>query len=149
MSVTTDRVDRVTRVFLETLEKCGNISQAAKASGLTRQTLYARREKNAAFAQAWDEAITTAIDSLEAEAWRRARDGVPEYLVTGKGLVVDKNGEPIMQNRYSDTLLTTLLKAHRPERYKDRSSVDMNVTGSLAERLDEARKRVQSQAGKE
>lgn len=145
MSVTTDRVDRVTRVFLETLEKCGNISQAAKASGLTRQTLYARREKNAAFAQAWDEAMTTAIDSLEAEAWRRARDGVPEYLVTGKGLVVDQNGEPIMQNRYSDTLLTTLLKAHRPERYKDRSSVDMNVTGSLAERLDEARLRVKKE----
>ncbi|GBQ07904.1 hypothetical protein [Saccharibacter floricola] len=149
MSVTEDRMDRATRVFLDTLEKCGNISLASKAAGVSRPGMYARRERDPDFAQAWDEAITTAVESLEAEAWRRARDGVPEYLVTGKGLVLDKNGEPVMQNRYSDSLLTTLLKAHKPERYKDRSTVDMNVTGSLAKRLDEARKRVRSQSGKE
>ncbi|MXV35856.1 MULTISPECIES: hypothetical protein [unclassified Saccharibacter] len=125
------------------------MSRYTKAAGLSRPGLYARRERDAEFAQEWDEAISTAIDTLEEEAWRRARDGVPEYLVTGKGLVLDKEGNPIMQNRYSDSLLTTLLKAHRPERYRERSTVEMNVTGSLAERLDEARKRVQTQSGKE
>lgn len=136
-------------MFLDALARCGNISLASRAAGLSRPGLYARRERDAEFAQEWDEAIRTATDTLEAEAWRRARDGVPEYLVTGKGLVLDKNGEPVMQNRYSDSLLTTLLKAHKPERYRERSTVEMNVTGSLAERLDEARKRMQAQNGKE
>lgn len=143
MSRTDDRMNRSTRVFLDTLAKCGNISMAAKAADLSRPGLYARRERDEQFAREWDEAMDRAIDTLEAEAWRRARDGVPEFVTTGKGLVMDKEGKPIMQNRYSDTLLITLLKAHRPERFRDRSSVDMNVTGNLAELIDAGRKRVQ------
>lgn len=143
MSRTDDRMNRSTRVFLDTLAKCGNISMAAKAADLSRPGLYARRERDEQFAREWDEAMDKAIDTLEAEAWRRARDGVPEFVTTGKGLVMDKEGKPVMQNRYSDTLLVTLLKAHRPERFRDRSSVDMNVTGNLAELIDAGRKRAQ------
>lgn len=137
-----DKTDKLTRVFLEALAQWGNVSLAAKAATLSRQYLYERRNKDEAFATAWNIAMDEAVDTLEAEAWRRARDGVPEYVTTGKGLVLDKNGEPLMQQRYSDALLTRLLTAHRPERFRDRSTVDMNVTGNLAERLDEARKRM-------
>ncbi|MPW00440.1 hypothetical protein [Bombella apis] len=143
MSRTEDRMNRSTRVFLDTLAKCGNISMAAKAADLSRPGLYARRERDEQFAREWDEAMDKAIDTLEAEAWRRARDGVPEFVTTGKGLVLNKEGQPVTQNRYSDTLLITLLKAHRPERYRDRASVDMNVTGNLAELIDAGRKRAQ------
>ncbi len=143
MSRTDDRMNRSTRVFLDTLAKCGNISMSAKAADLSRPGLYARRERDEQFAREWDEAMDKAIDTLEAEAWRRARDGVPEFITTGKGLVMDEYGNPVTQNRYSDTLLITLLKAHRPECYRERSSVDMNVTGNLAELIDAGRKRVQ------
>lgn len=68
---------------------------------------------------------------------------MPEFVTTGKGLVLDKDGTPVTQNRYSDTLLIALLKAHRPERYRDRASVDMNVTGNVAELIDAGRKRGQ------
>ena len=143
MSRMTDKTNRLTRVFLKVLAECGNVSMAASQSGLNRSHAYELRERDEQFAREWDEAMDKAIDTLEAEAWRRARDGVPEFVTTGKGLVLDKAGQPVTQNRYSDTLLITLLKAHRPERYRDRSSVDMNVTGNLAELIDAGRKRAQ------
>lgn len=139
-----DKGGKFTHAFLNALKKTGNVSLSAKEAGINRQTAYEWREKDATFAALWQEALDEAIDTLEEEAWRRGRDGTPEYVTCGKGLVLDKNGEPLMQNRYSDTLLVRLLTAHRPERFKDRSSVDMNVTGNLAEMLDEGRKRVQN-----
>lgn len=143
MKSQTSKTNRLTRVFLKSLAECGNVSIAARQAGLNRSHVYEIRESNEQFAREWDEAMDKAIDTLEAEAWRRARDGVPEFVTTGKGLVMDKEGKPVMQNRYSDTLLVTLLKAHRPERYRDRASVDMNVTGNLAELIDAGRKRAQ------
>lgn len=65
------------------------------------------------FAAQWDEAIETAIDALEHEARRRAVKGVDEpvfYQGNVCGVVT----------RYSDTLLIQLLKAHRPEKYRER-----------------------------
>lgn len=93
------------------------------------------------FAEAWKAAMDQAVDTLEAEAWRRGRDGYDEYVTCKDGLVLDREGKPVLQRRYSDSLLTTLLKAHRPEKYRDRSTVDMNVNTDIAALIDEGRKR--------
>ena len=76
------------------------------------------------FSAQWDEALDTSMDILEDAAHERAVDGVEED-VYHKGIVV---GQKL---RYSDGLLTTLLKANNPDKYRDNSKLDVNVGGGF------------------
>ena len=99
-----------------------NVSAAAKKAGVPRSTAYDWYKADEEFAAAWDDAVEVAVDSLEKEAWRRARDGVlkPVY----------QKGEKVGQVReYSDQLMVTLLKAHRPEKYRDRQQLEHTGPG--------------------
>ena len=96
--------------FLDTLAACGNVSEAARAVGISRSHAYVLRAENADFAAAWDAAMAEAVDALEALARRRVMDGV-EQPVFYRGEVVGYT------RRYSDALLMFLLRAHRPETY--------------------------------
>ncbi|MDC9822989.1 hypothetical protein PRN20_04535 [Devosia sp. ZB163] len=69
----------------------------------------------------WDEAEQEAADRLEREAWRRAAEGTKKPIVY-KGKVTGHYLE------YSDRMLELLLKAHRPENYRERVSTE--VSGS-------------------
>jgi hypothetical protein len=99
--------------FLASLRRMGNVSRALKAAGVGRQTAYDHRDRDPNFARQWAEALEQAADWLEREAWRRAVKGTdrPVFQQGGRvGTVRD----------YSDTLLIHLLKAHKPEKYRDR-----------------------------
>lgn len=128
------------RVFLEALSNCGNITEACRVAKVSRDWAYDKRKADPAFAAQWETALETAIDSLEGEAWRRGRDGFEEFITSKDGLVLGADGKPAMQRKYSDTLMALLLKAHRPDKFKDRAQVDVSVT-DLSARMDAARKR--------
>ncbi len=110
--------------FLRELAKRGIVSHAARKAKISRQTVYDHRRADPEFAAAWDEAIDIAAGILEAEAHRRAVTGVlePVFYQGAKCGAVRK---------YSDTLLIFLLKAHAPERFADRSSVDLKTSGKV------------------
>lgn len=99
--------------FIEVLRAAANVTAAAKAIGMSREAVYKLRHRDAAWADAWDNAIEEAVDTLEQEARRRAFHGVEEP-VHYQGARVDT------VLRYSDTLMIFLLKAHRPEKYRER-----------------------------
>lgn len=106
------RPDWVPR-FLEVIRATGNVRLAADSAGIDRSTPYVRARRDPVFAAAWAAAEQDAIDVLEAEARRRALTA-------------------------SDALLMFLLRAHRPERYRE--SVDVQVAirrqaEALAKRL--------------
>ena len=85
--------------FLAALAVCPNITGAARVAGITRQQAYNVRKSDPDFALAWDDALESAIDDLEGSAYERART--------------------------DDTTLTIfLLKAHRPDKYRDKVSTD-------------------------
>jgi len=110
------------QLFLAELEDRANVSAAAAAAGVDRGTPYRWREADSRFAAAWDAAVDVAVDGLEAEAWRRAHEGWDEPVF--------QRGEEVgVVRRYSDTLMVTLLKGHRPERYKDRTSTELSGPG--------------------
>lgn len=113
-------------IFLRRLAAYGNVSKAAFEAGVSRETVYKFRRSNVGFSQAWDEALDQAADIMEAEAWRRAVKGVEEPVGWYKG----KPGGSV--RRYSDTLLIFLLKAHRPQKFRDNvvvdQSGDINIT---------------------
>lgn len=89
-------------VFLATIRSTGNVRLAASAAGVDRSTSYRRAERDPAFAAAWAEASDDAIDTLEGEARRRALAG-------------------------SDALLMFLLRAHRPQIYRESLDVRLEL----------------------
>ncbi len=113
--------------FLAALERGLSISGACRAAGLGRSTAYDLRASDDAFARAWDRAIDQGTDVLEDEAFRRACEGVEEPPVSGGRQMVGPEGKPIVVRRYSDSLMVTLLKARRPERFRERSTVEARV----------------------
>ena len=137
LKLTKERQER----FLKALGETGIVSAAVEIAGTSRTRVYELRKKDARFAAGWEEAEERAADALEAEAWRRAVVGVQEPLVSGGKVVRDDDGQPLAIRRYSDTLMIALLKARRPERFKDRAVVEHDITDSLADRLEAARRR--------
>jgi hypothetical protein len=103
--------------FIAVLSDTGNVTTAARAIGLCRETAYRIRKRNAGFAKEWDAALVEAVDGLEAEAYRRGVSGVDEPVFQGGKQVGSTR-------RYSDMLLLSLLKAHAPDRYRERQSVE-------------------------
>lgn len=113
--------------FLAALADTGNARDSARAAGVDRATAYRHREKDEGFADAWEAALQDATDSLEMEARRRAVEGVEEPVF--------HKGERVGSvRRYSDTLLIFLLKAHRPEKYRDNFDLGKVVAGLIARR---------------
>ena len=100
VSTPTRRRPDWTKRFIEVFAATGNVRLAASAAGVSRDAPYKRAQVSSSFAGAWLQAREDAVDILEAEARRRA-------LST------------------SDTLLMFLLKSDRPDRYRER--VDIRV----------------------
>lgn len=105
--------------FLKAYADCGNVSAAARSAGVGRATVYVWAEHDSEFALAFKQADLQATESLEKEAWRRARDGFAEEVWQHGKLVGTIQ-------RYSDRLLEFMLRARRPDVYRDR--VDVSVT---------------------
>jgi hypothetical protein len=80
--------------FIEVFAATGNVRLAAGAAGVSRDAPYKRARRSPAFAARWARAREEAIDTLEAEARRRALSG-------------------------SDALLMFLLRALRPALYRE------------------------------
>jgi hypothetical protein len=134
--------------FLNALAETGNITAAVVLAGTSRTRVYELRKVDEDFRAAWDEAENSASDKLEAEAWRRAVDGVPEPLVSAGKIVRDDDGNPIAIRRYSDAMLTLLLKARRPEKFRERNSVEKSGLGGKPIQLDDARQRLRDKIDK-
>jgi hypothetical protein len=113
----TKRTDPVKAVFIKTLRETCNIAESARAAGIGRRTAYEWKEKDEEFRVQWDEAEQEAVDSLEREAWRRGVEGYDKPVVF-QGIITNTYKE------YSDRMLELLLKAHRPEKFKDRVATE-------------------------
>ncbi len=106
--------------FLAAFAEHATIAVAATAAHVGRRTHYNWLEADEAYAARFKDVEEGVTEALEAEARRRAQDGVDEP-VHYQGKKVDTI------RRYSDTLLIFLLKARRPEVYRER--VDHSLTG--------------------
>jgi hypothetical protein len=106
-------VARQKKQFLAEFRQRGDITASARAVGIARTTPYKWRKHDAAFDEAFRDAEEEVSDALEGEAFRRAM-GQVEVPVYHHGEVVGHI------RRYSDGLLMFLLRARRPERYRER-----------------------------
>ena len=137
----TDRtIQRARETFLAALARGISITGAANEAGLGRRTVYDWRDEDPDFAAAWNDALEAGADILEDEARRRAADGVDEPVIAQGRLIRNEDGTPLTVKRYSDTLMTLLLKGRRPNVYRERVSADIeaNVKGKIEHAPDDA-----------
>ena len=136
---TSKKRPRWVKAFLSSLARLGNVRLACETAEIDRRTAYYLREADEAFAAEWDQALEDSADLLEQEARRRAEQGVQRLKFHNGAVImvqaqspeglplVNAEGEPIMvpyvEHEYSDTLAIFLLKAIRPEKYRERADV--------------------------
>lgn len=116
------------KAFLAQLRLTGVVTTACNVAKIGRVTVYEHRQNDPEFARAWDEAREMAADRLEQEAIRRAVDGTNKPVFF-QGEIVG------FEKEYSDTLLVLLLKAHKPDKYRERSDVRINLAQLSDEEL--------------
>jgi len=118
LSNTQRRIHQTQEHFLKMYARCGTILNAAKASGISRPTVYAWQKKDTlGFATRFQLAKEEYRESLEALAMSRLKDP--------KG------------NQGSDLLLMAMLNARWPERYRQNGeSKDERAKEALQEIRD-------------
>lgn len=99
----TARPDAWRPKFLAALADSCNVTHSARLAGIGRTALYEARAADPAFAAEWDDAIEQGIEALELAVRERAK-------------------------ATSDTLAIFLLKAHRPEKYREMKEVQQSGT---------------------
>lgn len=85
-------------VFLQELLRTPVVGVAARRAGLSRGAVYRERERDGLFRAAWDQALVGAVDDVEQVLVEKAQGGDLRAI-------------------------EMVLKAHRPERYRERHEV--------------------------
>ena len=133
--LTMEQSVRARHAFLESYARWGNISYACEQAKVARTSVYHWQEHDEAFALAMRAAGDTATERLEREAWRRATEGTP-YKRTSYW-----HGEPVGTDEkieYSDNLLMLLLRARRPDIYRERVDVAVSQIVKTVAGIDPA-----------
>lgn len=108
-------------IFLRVMAETANLKLACQSAGYRNMAAINRALRDdIAFYDAFQEASQSAGDMIEAEAVRRAVQGVKK-AVYFKGEIID------YEFVYSDSLLALLLKAAKADKYADRSKSETNV----------------------
>ncbi len=92
--------------FVSPLSKSPNISAACRAARVSRATVYRCRDEHPAFAAAWEDALASGVDKLEATAFTLANGG-------------------------DSRLLEFLLKSHRRNVYGDTQRHEVAMLGGV------------------
>lgn len=133
--------------FLAVYADCANIRASCAAAGIDRSTFYQWTEHEEHFSMRFNQVEKDANDMLLSEAWRRGVTGVEEPVVSMGQVVYDfdpvvdedgnqvfnergkpvfNKGKPVTVKKYSDSILTMLIKAKMPE-YREKGMVINNV----------------------
>lgn len=125
--------------FLELYGTTQNLSASARYAGVRPEKFRYLQKTSRIFKQQMADAHKDAFESLELEAWRRARDGNKEFYVS-EGRVVRLNGVPLIKKTYSDTLLKKLLEVGDRAKYgndsEDAQQAAPDLGGAIARLAD-------------
>lgn len=125
-----------TRAFLAVLAQRANVSRAAEVAGVHRNTAYDLKYRDPAFDIAWQDAVDHAVDALQESAWNDAVSGIKRKKFTpgGKPIIDPETKQQYFEQETSVPLKIFLLKAHRPDVYRDNPRVTINVLNQAFER---------------
>lgn len=160
MAHTTRKTAENLLLFIEQLRENGCISDAAKRIRVSGRTPYTWKEdpgllmpqtaddiaeglEPQLFSDAWDQAIQVSSEALELSARQWAMEGLPEPVVYQGCVAFVTDGEggfkrdtagnkiPLTIRKRSEKLLTVLLKANLPDKYRENVNIEANITGGV------------------
>jgi hypothetical protein len=115
--------------FIAAFVECGGrIRKAAELSKVSSRTHYEALKSSPLYGECFADAEQKVIDDLEGEAKRRALVGVEEYIFH-QGQPIRDPEDPskfLKKVTYSDSLLTFLLKGLAPEKYGNKTEVELS-----------------------
>lgn len=111
-------------LFLERFCGHGILTRACREAGVTRETIRQWEEHDETFGFRYVEAKEQVNDLYRDEARRRALDGVETHIVSQGKLVRDDEGKPLVEHKYSDTMLQFIMKARMPE-YREKQQMEL------------------------
>ena len=115
-----ERRVRIKAEFLEAYRTRLRVDKAAESCGIARSTIYEWRRHDETFRQAMDEVRELIASALEDEAFRRAVEGIEKPVTIA--------GQREVVREFSDVLNIFLLKALKPETYRERYDVRSDST---------------------
>jgi len=127
---------RMVETFLTALAKNPVVREACRVSGLPRTTVYMWKQRDPEFAKRIDEVLDQSLDDLEFALTDRALNGWKRPVFQQGQLV---GHEQVFDNRAAEFILGR----RRPDRWADRSQVDVNVTVDRYAILEDIRRRRQ------
>lgn len=110
--------------FLAAYRTCGMVTRAAEAAEIDHSSHYRWLQSDPEYAEEFEQAQRDSCSVLEAEARRRALEGVSEPVYQMGQCVGHKQ-------KYSDTLLIFLMKANNPSKFGDR--IETRHSGAVAQ----------------
>lgn len=110
-------------IFLQAFSMTANVRAACLKAKVSRNTVYQWAEHDETFSIEYKQAELDANDMVRAELFRRAVQGYDKPLVSVGKVVYDKDGKPMTERVYSDSLLSLLAKARLPE-FKDKQHIE-------------------------
>lgn len=126
--------------FLECyIELCGRQRAASDAAGVSKFAHYNWLKENETYKKAFELIKPYAQEHLLEIATGRAAQGWDEPVFQGMELVGVKR-------KFSDTLMLALLKAHYPDKFKERSAVEVGNKDGAPFKLDPGRETLSDQA---
>lgn len=125
------------RAFLLAYGRLGTVGAAAEKAGVGRETHYWWLEKDSTYAERFAQAEKAFADRLERAVMRRVIEGEKEYIPnphTGVAYELDEQGKPdrskpIMQRKFNAQRDIALLRAHRPEKYREDKKIELTGPG--------------------
>lgn len=114
--------------FLQAFAELGIVGPACKASNVNRGIINSWLASDPNFRDRYDDAEAEASDLTELEVRRRGQEGFDEPVIFQgvPSMTVDpQTGEEKMLTirRYSDSLLLALMKARRPDKFRENSKI--------------------------
>jgi hypothetical protein len=121
--LTKEQTQELQDKFLKSFSMTANIRAACMSAGIDRSTVYNWQEHDTNFSLRFNIAEQEANDVIRAELFRRAVQGYEKPVVSMGKAVYDKDGKPLTERVYSDSLLSLLAKARMPE-FKDKQRIE-------------------------
>lgn len=131
-------------VFLLTMRETCNVRASCEAAGVSSQHANQYKDLHPEFAEMWENARQDAIDALEHSSWQRALHGVDKLkfdsngraLVDPRTVKYSEDGEVVSFEYYTERtfdsgLAKFFLTSHRPEIYREKQQVTINLFNQL------------------
>lgn len=113
-------------VFVDSLAKCGVILVAAQEARVSRATAARYRETDDDFRQAWDEALESSLDLVQARGAQLATEGVLRPIYQGGKLVGH-------ERQYDPGMIQFFLKTKRRAEFGDKLAIDLKADVVVAD----------------